>query len=159
MVARPQRRYPLDLTAMNEPPADNIRNFTDNGRDQRGRFASVPGNIGRPLGAKGRQGRENFQKLKNLTEKAFEQLCAALNRGDRWSVEFILNRVMPQSRLIQFEGLEVSDVKAALQNGDISSSEAKEISATLAKLDEITDLKTLRLRMEELEKLLIAQAG
>ena len=143
---------------MNAQVPDLIRNLTDNGRDQRGRFASVPGNIGRPFGAKGRQGREMFQKLKDLAPKAFEKLCEALDRGDRFAIEFILNRVLPQSRLVEFEGTTVDDVKAALQNADISAAEANEMSATLAKLSEIGELNDLRARLTELENLLLQQA-
>lgn len=140
-------------------PTDNIRSLSDMGKDQRGRFASNANNIGRPLGAKGKRNREMLVKLKDLAPKAFEKLIEALDRGDRYAVEYVLNRILPLSRTIEFEGVGVDDVKAALRDGDISTGEAKEISATLAKLDEISDLKTLRAKMEELEKLLIAQAG
>jgi hypothetical protein len=139
--------------------AENIRNLSDMGKDQRGRFASGPNNIGRPLGAKGKANREMLQNLKALGPKAFEKLCEALDRGERWGVEYILNRVLPLSRTIELEGTTVDDVKAALKNGDISTGEAKEMSATLAKLNEISDLDDLRERLSELEKLLQQQAG
>jgi hypothetical protein len=143
---------------MNAQAADNIRNLTESGKDQRGRFASVPGNIGRPFGARGKASREMLNNLKALGPKAFEKLCEALDRGDRWGVEFVLSRVLPQSRTIEFEGTTVDDVKAALQNGDINTAEAKEMSATLAKLSEIGDLNDLRARLAELETLLQQQA-
>ena len=143
---------------MNGQPADNIRILSESGRDQRGRFASVPANIGRPLGAKGQYSREMLRKVKELAPTAFQKLCDALDRGERWGVEFVLNRVLPQSRTIELEGSTVDDVKAALQNGDISTAEAKEMSATLAKLSEISELNDLRGRLAELEKLLLQQA-
>jgi hypothetical protein len=45
-----------------------------------------------------------------------------------------------------------------LQNGDISTGEAKEMSATLAKLNDISELNDLRARLTELENLLLQQA-
>jgi hypothetical protein len=144
--------------AMSAQPADNVRILSESGRDPRGRFASVPANIGRPLGAKGQHNREMLRKVKELAPTALQKLSDALDRGERFAVEFVLNRVLPQSRTIDLEGATVDDVKAALQNGDISTVEAKEMSATLAKLNEISELSDLRARLEELEKLLLQQA-
>lgn len=141
---------------MSAQAADNIRSLTD--RDQRGRFASVPGNVGRPYGAKGKQSREHYQKLKELIPRAFEALEIALTRGDRHAYEFILNRTLPQSRLVEFEGTTAADVSAAMEQGQISTAEAKDMSATLAKLSEISELNELRQRLAELEKLLHQQA-
>lgn len=143
---------------MSAQPADNVRILSESGRDPRGRFASVPANIGRPLGAKGQHNREMLRKVKELAPTALQKLSDALDRGERFAVEFVLNRVLPQSRTIDLEGATVDDVKAALQNGDISTVEAKEMSATLAKLNEISELSDLRARLEELEKLLLQQA-
>lgn len=142
---------------MNPQSADNARILSESGRDPRGRFASVSTNIGRPLGAKGQYSREMLRKVKELAPTAFLKLCEALDRGERWGVEFVLNRVLPQSRTIELEGTTVEDVKAALQDGDINITEAKEMSVTLAKLNEISELNDLRGRITELEKLLLQQ--
>jgi hypothetical protein len=143
---------------MSAQPADNVRILSESGRDPRGRFASTPANIGRPLGAKGQYSRDMLRKVKELAPTAFIKLCEALDRGERWGVEFVLNRILPLSRTIEFEGTTVDDVKAALQHGDISTAEAKEMSATLAKLSEIGELNDLRARLAELETILLQQA-
>ena len=118
----------------------------------------IPANIGRPLGAKGQYSREMLRKVKDLAPTAFQKLCDALDRGGRWGVEFVLNRILPQSRTIELEGTSVDDVKAALQSGDISTAEAKELSVTLEKLNDIGELSDLRARLAKFEKLLLQQA-
>lgn len=153
----------MGLTAMNLKPipivapvrADAPRNLSSDGQtyhDPGGRFAL--GNPGRPFGAKGKHNREMLRQVKELAPKAFQKLCSALDNGERWSVEYILDRVLPQSRTVEFEGATAADVKAALQNGDISTAEAKEMSGTLAKLAEISEITEMRNRLSELEKLL-----
>lgn len=138
---------------------DNVRSISDMGKDQRGRFTSSPNNIGRPKGAVNRVTRELLATVKDLGPIAILKLTEAVTNGDKWALEYVLNRILPQSRTIEFENIDADNVKQALCDGTITTGEAKELSATLAKLSEITDLKTLRLRMEELEKLLIAQSG
>jgi hypothetical protein len=75
---------------MNAQPADNICILSESGRDPHGRFASTPANIGRPLGAKGQYSRDMLRKVKDLAPTAFQKLCEALDRGERWGVEFVL---------------------------------------------------------------------
>jgi hypothetical protein len=100
---------------MNAQPTVDIRILSGNGRDPRGRFASTPANVGRPLGAKGQHNREMLRKVKELAPIAFLKLCEALNKGERYAVEYVLDRVLPQSRTIELEGSTVDDVKSALQ--------------------------------------------
>ncbi|TFV35671.1 hypothetical protein E4K66_25470 [Bradyrhizobium frederickii] len=113
LVPYPKHQDNLDLSAMNNlvtmpiaTPAraqsDSYHSLSAEGRDPRGRFAK--GSSGRPFGAKGKQNREFLSKVKELAPKAFEKLCTALDSGERWSVEFVLNRVLPQSRTVEFEG-------------------------------------------------------
>jgi hypothetical protein len=141
-----------------QPVAVISRCLSDSGRDPRGRFVSGPTNIGRPLGAKGQHNREMLRRVKELAPIAFQKLSDALDRGERFAVEFVLNRVLPQSRTIELEGTTVDDVKAAMQNGDISTAEAKELSATLEKLNDIGELNDLRERLAGLEKLLLKKS-
>ncbi|MEJ5085703.1 hypothetical protein [Brucella pseudogrignonensis] len=123
-------------------------------RTSNGQFAS--GNPGRPIGAKGKKSREALEKVKSFGPLAIEQLKIQVVNGERWAVEYVLSKILPTGRTIEFEEMEVEDVKHAMKYGDISVAEAKEITASLAKLAEIADVQELRAKLEKLEAILNA---
>ena len=154
MAVHSPRDRPLDL-AMTAQAPDNLRNLRISGKDQRGRFAV--GNAGKPRGAVSHVTRELSAKIRELGPTAIEKLIVAVNNSEKWALEFVLNRLIPAGRIIQLHNAEPEDISEALKSGDISSSEAAELSTTLAKLNEIGELNDYRSSLAEIEKLLQQQ--
>lgn len=119
-------------------------------RENNGRFAV--GGPGRPKGAKGKKSREALEAVKSFGPEALQKLWEAVTAGERWAVEFVLEKLLPTSRTIEFEDVTPNDVTEALRNGDISASEAKDISTALAKLAEIGEFAKMQERLAALEK-------
>lgn len=127
--------------------ADNNRPLS--GRDERGKFA--PGNPGRPFGAKAKASKAALEAVKEMRAGALEKLYEAVASGERWAIEFVLGKVLPATRTIEFEGSSVQDVAVAMQAGDISPDEAYRLSGVLKNLADIEQLENLRSRITELE--------
>lgn len=131
--------------------ADNQPQLTLVGRTASGRFGA--GNPGRPKGAKGRHSRMMLERVKAMGDDAMTALFEAVKRREKWAVEFVLLRILPNNaRSIEFEGMTPDDVSEALKNGDITPAEAKEIATALAKLMEISDVAELKAKLAELEQ-------
>lgn len=126
---------------------DNKREIT--GRDNLGRFAE--GNTGRPLGAKGKTSREALDRVKSMKEGAIQGLWNSVIRGERWAIEYVLSKVLPISRTIEFEGLTSEDIRTAVKMGDISPDEAKSLSNVAKNLGEMDTLEAIHARVKELE--------
>lgn len=136
--------------------ADFVRILSDSGRDPHGRFASSPGNRGRPLGAVAKASRNLLAQVKALGPQAIEKLSAAVEAGERWAIEVTLSHCLPRNRAIEFEGTTPEDVAEALRAGDISAAEAKDISTALVKLGELGELAEMRERIAALERMIAA---
>ncbi len=120
-------------------------------RDNLGRFQKG-GAPGRPFGAKGKRSREALEQIKSFGPAAIQKLWDAVNAGERWAVEFVLARILPtNSRTIEFEGLEIDDIREAFKQGDISTSELKDIVSSLEKIANVEEMDQLRERLEKLE--------
>lgn len=130
--------------------AVNIRTLSDANRDLLGRFSN--GNPGRPKGAKGKQSRQALETVKSFGQEALQKLSRAVADGERWAVEFVLEKILPTSRTIEFEDATPEDVTEALKAGDITAAEAKDIATALAKLSEISGLEEIKAKLAELEK-------
>jgi hypothetical protein len=105
---------------------------------------------GRPVGAKAKASRELLKQVKALGPRAVEKLSEAIEANERWAVELAFKYSLPASRTVEFEGMEAEDVTAALEAGDLSPSEAKDIATTIAKLAEVGELPAIKERLEEL---------
>ncbi|ANV24124.1 MULTISPECIES: hypothetical protein [Agrobacterium] len=121
-------------------------------RQSNGLFAK--GGPGRPVGAKGKKSREALEAVKSFGPEALRKLQDAVSAGERWSIEFVLDKLLPTNRAIEFEDATPEDVKEALKAGDISAAEAKDIATALAKLAEIGELSEMKERLAALEKAL-----
>lgn len=129
--------------------------YTDNkrgisGRDGMGRFTE--GNQGRPKGARGKTSRAALEQVKSMQEGAMQKLWEAVQAKERWAVEFVLSKVLPGNRTIEFEGITPGDIGEALQAGDISPDEAKSISAAIKNIREMEDIEKIQERLKELEE-------
>ncbi len=119
-------------------------------RDNLGRFQKG-GAPGRPFGAKGKKSREALEQIKSFGPAAIQKLWDAVNAGERWAVELVLNKILPTSRTIEFEGLEIDDIREAFKQGNISTSELKDIVSSLEKIANVEEMDQLRERLDKLE--------
>jgi len=120
-------------------------------RDEGGRFAK--GSPGRLKGAKGRQSRAALERVKAFGPEALQALHEAIIAKERWAVEYCLNKIIPSnSRTLEWEEISVEDAAEALKSSDISFIEFRELMNGLAKMAELTELETIKNKLEELER-------
>lgn len=127
--------------------ADNIRG--NSGRDVAGRFAK--GNPGRPIGVKNKTPRAVLAQVRAMEEGALQKLWQAVCNGEQWAISYVLSKLLPANRSIEFEDFSVADVKEALTHGDISPDEGKSLVSVLKNIREIESLEEIKERLEELE--------
>lgn len=114
----------------------------------------MPGNPGRPLGAKGRTKRSITTALHERTNIALAALDALIAAGSEKAILFILERNIPKNRTVELHGATPKDIEAALTQGDISPDEAAKISSTLASLKSLESIGDLNERLAKIESLL-----
>jgi len=123
------------------------------GRDERGRFA--PGKtFGRPKGSKNKSSFKTLETLRTYGPKALEKLWQKLDEGDWRAIEFTLKTLLPSNRLIELYGMDADDIRTGIQDGDISPNEGKQLTETLVKLAEISDIAEMKAKIEELSRLI-----
>ena len=118
-----------------------------------GRKGFLPGNPGRKLGVKNRFSRETMEAVKKLSISALAMLQTKIAQGDMRAVEFVLSRCVPAGRTIELDGMTAEDVVEMASEGVLTTSELKDLAATLAKLREVTDLDELHKRIAQLERM------
>ncbi|SFG64805.1 hypothetical protein SAMN04488020_10386 [Palleronia marisminoris] len=134
---------------------DNLRKETDQetGRDNSGRFTSN-GNVGRPRGTKNKVSVAAVATIRSLTDDAFRGLAENVRANDQRAIQYVLDRVLPAGRVVELEGATTGAVSDALVSGMITPDEAKAITASLAKLQELQDMEALKDRLGQIERLL-----
>jgi hypothetical protein len=151
-----QRQDNLDLNAMTLPPNNvtplNAANSSVIPRVEKGHFAR--GGPGRPRGSRNKASSELLKTVKSMSGRAIAKLSEALDRGDRYAVEFILSHSLPQGRTIELFDADTENVRAAFCEGDISSSEFREISTSLEKLASLDSIEDIRTRLAQLEEMI-----
>jgi len=130
--------------------ADNVAKFPPIPRTEGGLFAK--GGPGRPKGARGKAAKATLDRIKSFGPDALQALYEAIQAKERWAVEYCLNKLVPHnSRTIEFEGMDVDDIREAFKSGDISVSELKDIVSALEKIANVEEVDTLKQRIEHLE--------
>ncbi len=117
-----------------------------------GKFA--PGNPGRPKGSRNKVSNAALQAVKGMSDDAITQLKSRLDAGDWQAITFVLERILPRGRLIELDGISPEDVMSQMLSGEVTTLEAKEISAALKNLNEINDLKEVKEKLAFLERIL-----
>lgn len=107
---------------------------------------------GRPKGSRNRMSRQALDQVKSFAPEALAALHCAVQKGERWAVEFVLEKVLPSQRTIELDDATPAGLTAALADGDISANEAKDVATALHKLAEIGELQELNARLVELEQ-------
>lgn len=121
-------------------------------RDANGRL--LPGSGGRPRGSKNKIANGALANLRNMTPDAVDVVQAAIAKGCVKTATWLLERVLPNQRVVELDGAGVQDVINALVAGDISPTEAKTIAHSIGHLKNISDLEELRAEVDSLTKLL-----
>ncbi|SFK96360.1 hypothetical protein SAMN04488498_11977 [Mesorhizobium albiziae] len=121
-------------------------------RDANGQF--MPGSGGRPRGAKNRISTEAIAAIKDMKDEAIEQLRTKLQRGDWDALSFVLERIVGKGRVVEMDSTSPDEIAGMIASGSLTTTEAKDLTAALAKLAEITELATIKDRLAELEQAL-----
>lgn len=122
-------------------------------RDNLGRFQKG-GAPGRPKGAVGKRSRAALEQIKSFGPQAIQKLWDAVNAGERWAIELVISKIVPtNSRALEWEGVEIDDVREAFKQGDLSIGELTQIVGALEKLAGIGEMAELRERLEKLESI------
>lgn len=129
---------------------DNIAKFPPIPRAEGGRFAV--GGPGRPKGARGKAAKATLDRIKSFGPDALQALHEAIRAKERWAVEYCLNKIVPHnSRTIEFEGLDIEDIREAFKAGDISVSEMKDIITAITSIAEMEELAEIKQKLDVLE--------
>lgn len=130
-------------------PVDN------GGRDTLGRFASGPGNTGRPRNSRNAVSRATIKAVTDLFSEAVMVLKMRLAENDLNAAKIVLNIVLPKDRPIEFgEDISPATIEAALADGSITPQEAYAAAQSLEKLQAVRDFDDLQRRVEEMEQAL-----
>lgn len=86
------------------------------GRASNGRFTS--GNPGRPRGARNKHSLTSYRALAEMSSTALVQLINNVMAGDQRAIEYILDRILPQGRLIELDPT-VEGVSEALNAAEV----------------------------------------
>lgn len=123
----------------------------ETGRDNKGRFASGPGNTGRPVGAKTKFNRQVLDNLSGLTSQALAVLKDQLNQSNLKAAVFVLQRFLPEHRSIEINSTDPTAWADAMAEGEVTVAEAHKASSALKTLLDASEVRELRERLDELE--------
>jgi hypothetical protein len=124
---------------------------TDEGRDALGRFAA--GNPGKPRGATHRINRDALQGIGDLVPSALTVLRDQLSAGNFRAAAFVLQRYLPDARVIEMSM--DSDALADAAADGLTPAEMSKLVASLKALRETEDLASIRSAMDDLEALVL----
>lgn len=127
---------------------DNLPISTD--RDALGRFG--PGNGGRMPGSRNKVSSAAMQAIKDMSSEALSALRARIQAGDMQAIAFCLDRILPKGRTVELFSTDPLAISDAVANGDLTTAEAKDLAAALAKLRDLAELDDLKTRIDELER-------
>ena len=125
---------------------------TVEGRDARGRW--TVGNAGKPVGATHRINRDALQGIGALVPSALTVLREQLAAGNFRAAAFVLQRYLPDARVIEMGRLDCETLADAAADG-LMPSEMSKLVASLKALRETEDLASIRSAMDDLEELVL----
>ncbi|MFT4121066.1 hypothetical protein [Bradyrhizobium sp.] len=124
-------------------------------KDERGRFVSGPGNVGRPLGSRNKQSSELMKLVRAMGPRAVEKLSDALDDKEspsHWkALELILKYCLPSSRTIEMDDLTPAAIRDAFVNAELSADEMKSVATAIEKLRSVETMDEFEARLSKLE--------
>jgi hypothetical protein len=117
-----------------------------------GQFA--PGTAGKPKGATHRINRETLAGLGEMVPAAMAVLRQQLAENNWRAAAFVLQRWLPDSRVIALDTMDPDSVTEAATDG-LTPGELSKVVQSLKTLREAEDLADVRAKMDELEELVI----
>lgn len=121
-------------------------------RDALGRFG--PGNPGKPRGATHKINRDALHGIGELVPSALTVLREQLAAGNFRAAAFVLQRYLPDARVIEMGSMDSETLNDACSDG-LTPSEMSKLVASLKALRETEDLASIRSAMDELEALVL----
>lgn len=106
-----------------------------------GQFA--PGSGGRPPGSKNRVSKEAMAAVKDLSSAALQQLSNGVHSGERWAVEYVLNKILPVGRIVQSDAQTMQELLHEFQDGNFSVEEVSKLATVFKDIndDEVEEMR------------------
>lgn len=124
-------------------------------RDARGRL--LPGHtMGRPVGAKGKRGRAEIERLHERSAAAWSVIDQRLSQGCTKTALFVLSRLLPSERVVDVSA-DPASIGDALSEAALSTTEANRLALTVKSLKEAETVDAMRERLDAIEALLFAK--
>lgn len=114
-----------------------------------GKFA--PGSGGRPRGTKNRVSKEAMAAVKDLSSDALQQLTIGVQSGERWAVEYVLNKVLPVGRIVQSDAQTPQELLREFQDGNFTIEEMSKIAGIFKNISD-AEIDQLRKKFDEVLK-------
>lgn len=137
--------------------SDDNRSITAPYNDKRsGKF--VPGNPGRPKGAKTKFSAETLQEIVNLKDDAVQVVKNRLAANDGDAARWVLERIIGKNaRMVELSGVTPDAVGNDLMEGALTVDEAKDLALALSRLASVSKVEELERKLNELTALLQGQ--
>ncbi|HEY2709806.1 MAG TPA: hypothetical protein VGI95_17280 [Caulobacteraceae bacterium] len=144
---------------------EHRNNGSDTGRDARGRFATGPGNSGKPAGARNRASVAIEQIMDGAAERITRKAVALAARGDVGCIRLIIDRLAPPRRdrpvsialpPVETAGDHPAAMAALLKavgDGQLAPAEAESIARLLGEHRAAIETADLESRISALERL------
>ncbi|MER9856263.1 MULTISPECIES: hypothetical protein [unclassified Mesorhizobium] len=128
-------------------------------RNTAGQFVpGNPGNGGRKSGSRNRVSSEFAAAIKDMSDEAIRSLRALLAKNDLTATLWVAERIIGKGRLIEIEATP-NDVRTALADGTITTTEARDIATTLSRLADVESVEAMRQELAELRQLIERNNG
>lgn len=114
-----------------------------------GKFA--PGSGGRPKGARNKISSAAIAAIKDMSDDALAKLKERVMASDLQAIMYVLDRVLPKGRSVEFNDVTPDGIAQLLADGLITSGEAKDVATALKALADVGKLAELEERLAELE--------
>jgi hypothetical protein len=113
--------------------------------------------MGRPRGSQNRAGTREIHRLRARSDRAWDVIDQKLAEGCVKSALFILQRLLPDSRSIELDGIDPASIGEAIAAGEVTPPEAIRLSQAAKHLADVETVDALRGRLDQIEAILSAK--
>ena len=130
------------------------RSISEPWRNPNGTFGA--NNPGRPVGALGKRGKAEIDRLHQRSEAVWRVIDQRLAENCVKTALFLAARMLPAERVVEVP-TDARGIADAIAAGDLTPTESNRLALALRSLSEAENVDALRSRLDEIEKLLAVQ--